>query len=124
VIAADTSSLIAYLAGEAGKDVERIGAAIDAAELHLPPVVVTELLSDPRNFDMLEQKISSLSMLEITPGYWNRAGKTRAELLARSLAAKIPDTLIAQSCIDHDVALITRDADFRHFAKHCGLKLA
>jgi len=23
-----------------------------------------------------------------------------------------------------DVALITRDKDFRHFAKHCGLKLA
>jgi len=32
--------------------------------------------------------------------------------------------LIAQACIDNDVALITRDADFRHFAKHCGLKLA
>ena len=26
--------------------------------------------------------------------------------------------------IDHDLPLITRDADFRHFAKHCGLKLA
>jgi predicted nucleic acid-binding protein len=34
------------------------------------------------------------------------------------------DALIAQSCIDHDVPLITRDTDFRHFAKHCGLKLA
>ncbi len=124
MIAADTSSLIAYLAGETGKDVERISAAIDAAELHLPPVVITELLSDPRNMAVLEPKISSISMLEISPGYWNRAGKTRAALLARSLAAKVPDTLIAQSCIDHDVALITRDADFRHFAKHCGLKLA
>lgn len=124
MIAADTSSLIAYLAGETGKDVERIGSAIDAAELHLPPVVITELLSDLRNLAILEPKLSSISMLEISPGYWNRAGKTRAALLARSLAAKVPDTLIAQSCIDHDVALITRDADFRHFSKHCGLKLA
>jgi hypothetical protein len=31
---------------------------------------------------------------------------------------------IAQSCIDADVKLITRDRDFRHFATHCGLKLA
>jgi predicted nucleic acid-binding protein len=36
----------------------------------------------------------------------------------------LPDTLIAQSCIDHDVALIARDEDFRHFAEHCGLRLA
>ena len=27
-------------------------------------------------------------------------------------------------CVDHDVALITRDTDFRHFVRHCGLKLA
>ncbi len=63
-------------------------------------------------------------MLEITPGYWARAGAMRANLIARSLRARLPDALIAQSCIDHDVALITRDTDFRHFAKHCGLKLA
>jgi predicted nucleic acid-binding protein len=40
------------------------------------------------------------------------------------LKAKVADALIAQSCIDHDVALITRDRGFRHFAKHCGLRLA
>jgi predicted nucleic acid-binding protein len=45
-------------------------------------------------------------------------------LLARKLRARLPDTLIAQSCIDHDIPLIARDTDFRHFAKHCGLKLA
>jgi predicted nucleic acid-binding protein len=45
-------------------------------------------------------------------------------LLARRLRARLADTLIAQSCIDNDVALITRDADFRHFAKYCGLRLA
>jgi predicted nucleic acid-binding protein len=63
-------------------------------------------------------------MLEILPGFWQRAGATRASLLAKGIAAKLPDTLIAQSCIDHNVPLITRDTDFRHFAKHCGLKLA
>jgi hypothetical protein len=31
-------------------------------------------------------------------------------------------TLIAQSCIDHDVPLITADTDFRHYAP-LGLRL-
>jgi predicted nucleic acid-binding protein len=43
-----------------------------------------------------------------------RAGKTKA---------KLADTLIAQLCIDHEVPLITRDRDFSHFQKFCGLKL-
>jgi hypothetical protein len=63
-------------------------------------------------------------MLDLAEGYWIRAAATRANLLSRKLRARLPDALIAQACIDNDVALITRDADFRHFAKHCGLKLA
>jgi predicted nucleic acid-binding protein len=37
-------------------------------------------------------------------------------------AALASDTLIAQTCIDHDVPLITRDQDFRHFVS-AGLTL-
>jgi predicted nucleic acid-binding protein len=37
---------------------------------------------------------------------------------------RLADTLIAQSCIDHHVPLITRDVDFRHFAKLGMLVLA
>ena len=124
MLAADTSSLIAYLAGDTGVDASQIERALDTAELVLPPVVVTELLSDAKNRNILAPQITDCSMLEILPGYWERAGAMRAVLLAKRLTAKIPDTLIAQSCIDHNVALITRDGDFRHFVKHCGLKLA
>jgi predicted nucleic acid-binding protein len=60
----------------------------------------------------------------VIDGYWQRAGESRRALKTHKLKARIADALIAQSCIDHDVALITRDVDFRHFAKHCGLKLA
>jgi predicted nucleic acid-binding protein len=124
VLAADTSSLIAYLSGATGDDVEKLAAALDHNELVLPPVVITELLSDAKNRQSLAPQIIDCATLEILPGYWERAGTTRAILLAMKLSAKVPDALIAQSCIDHDVALITRDGDFRHFAKHCGLKLA
>ena len=124
MIAADTSSLSAYFKGETGKDVERVDSAFADGELRLPPVVLTELLSDPALSDRVRTVIAAFERLEINEGYWERAGDTRRKLKTLGLRAKIADALIAQSCIDHDVALITRDPDFRHFAKHCGLKLA
>jgi predicted nucleic acid-binding protein len=124
MIAADTSSLVAYFKGEAGADVERLAAAIGAGDLVLPPVVVTEILSDPASAVLIDQHIQSLEQLGTTEGYWARAGHAQRMLHKRGFKARVGDALIAQSCIDHDVALITRDRDFRHFAKHCGLKLA
>jgi predicted nucleic acid-binding protein len=65
-----------------------------------------------------------LPLLELSEGFWERAAASRAIILKRKLRARLADTLIAQACIDNDVALITRDHDFRHFATHCGLRLA
>lgn len=124
MIAADTSSLVAYFAGESGEDVEKIVGVMKSGQLVLPPVVVTEILSDPAAAMILEPEIALISTLPIDAGYWTRAAHSRRALQKSRLKAKVADALIAQSCIDHDVALITRDRDFRHFAKHCGLKLA
>jgi predicted nucleic acid-binding protein len=41
----------------------------------------------------------------------------RSRVLAAGRRARLADTLIAQSCLDHDVSLVTADRDFRHFAK-------
>ena len=124
MIAADTSSLSAYFKGESGKDVDRIDSAFLDGELRLPPVVLTELLSDPTLSERFRSILLAFERLDVTEGYWQRAGDTRRKIKTLGLRAKIADALIAQSCIDYDVALITRDPDFRHFAKHCGLKLA
>jgi len=35
----------------------------------------------------------------------------------------VADALIVQSCIDQSTPLVTRDKDFRHFAKIAGLAL-
>lgn len=124
MIAVDTSSLVAYFDGDSGADVERLAAALDAGELVLPPVVVTEILSDPTGSPAVGEQIERIARLEPTDGYWMRAGRARQLLHKHGCKAKVGDALIAQSCIDHDVALITRDRDFRHFVKYCGLKLA
>jgi len=124
MIAVDSSTLIAFIQGDRGSDVQLLDQGMATNELALPAIVLTEVLSDPHLPEPHGTLIRVLPTLDIGDGYWTRAAATRAKLLARRLRARLADTLIAQSCIDHDVALITRDADFRHFAKYCGLKLA
>jgi predicted nucleic acid-binding protein len=124
MIAADTSVIIDYLKGIANAYTDAADNALILADLWISPVVVTELLSDPRPSQQLDSFLEQVLQLEIFPEYWERAGKNRAKLKAKGLKAKTADALIAQSCIDHDVSLLTRDPDFGHFEKHCGLKLA
>jgi predicted nucleic acid-binding protein len=123
MIAADSSSMISYFSGDTADDVAAVRLALQSGQLALPLPVVTEILSD-RAAEAIEADILTLATLPIHPGYWQLAGIARRTLQSRGLKARLGDALIAQACIDNDVALITRDKDFRHFAKHCGLRLA
>lgn len=122
MIAIDTSSLRRFLAGETGPDVDLVRTAIAQGRAVLPPVVMSEILSDPALPAALIEDLSALPVMSVHPGYWSRAGLLRARLLKRGHKAKLADTLIAQSCIDHALPLATHDRDFRHFSRH-GLKL-
>ena len=124
MIAADASSLIAYLQGESASDTDAVTAALEAAELYLPPPVLIELIGRSGTAQAYDAMAVQAGLLPITEGFWLRARQTRSALLGRGLRARALDTLIAQCCIDADVALITRDQDFRHFGQWCGLKLA
>jgi predicted nucleic acid-binding protein len=117
VIAADTSSLRRFLSGQSGEDCDAIAAAIVHRSIVLPPVVLTEMLSDA-SAAQTAAVLSALPLLEVSDGYWARAGQLRARVIAAGQKSKIADSLIAQSCIDHDVALITHDRDFRNFVRH------
>jgi predicted nucleic acid-binding protein len=121
--ARDTSSTIAFLSGDAGNDVSAVKSALEHRQAAFPAVVVTELLSDPTIRADTAAFIRGIPRLEIVDGYWERAGELRARLLRRGLKARLADTLIAQSCLDHEIALVTRDHDFRNFANHAGLIL-
>jgi len=123
MLALDTSSMVAFFAGEEGADRIAVREALQIGAAVLPPVVVTELLSNPMIRAEVLSAVASVPELEITEGYWRRAGELRARILRLGFKARLADTLIAQSCLDHDVALITRDQDFRHFARHAGLRL-
>ena len=123
MIAIDSSSLIAYLQGSTGPDVEAAELALAHRQAALPPAVLTELLRDPKLSSELRGLLLGLPLLEIVDGYWERAGLLRAKLLARKRKAPLADSLIAQSCLDHGVELLARDPDFKPFAEIAGLKL-
>jgi predicted nucleic acid-binding protein len=123
VIAVDTSSMIAFLEGAPGDDVELVQSALDHQQLVLPPPVLTELLSDPALEPSVCALLTALPQLQLEPGFWDRAGLLPASVLKRRLKARVADALIAQSCLDQTVPLVTRDKDVRHFAKAAGLAL-
>lgn len=123
MIALDSSALITYLAGGRGTALDAVDVALGEQQACLPPVVLTELTSDPTLAADIAALFRSLPLLEIRDGYWQRAGELRARVLARGGKARLADTLVAQSCLDHDVPLITLDRDFRTFVRAAGLRL-
>jgi len=123
LVSADTSSLIRYLEGRDGPDVDLIQAAFDRDDFRLTPPVMAELLSWPKPRPLLEPMLAQTPVLSLDDGFWMRVGQNRRTILALGQKAKLADALIAQCCIDADVALVAHDQDFRHFAAHCGLKL-
>lgn len=123
MIAIDTSSIIAYLSEKPGRDTICVDDALEKGIAVFPPLVLVELLSDRNLSEHLVKIFKSIPLLQLAPGFWERAGLLRAKVLGGGHKARIADTLIAQSCIDKSIALITRDRDFRHFQKEGGLML-
>jgi predicted nucleic acid-binding protein len=86
-------------------------------------VVLTELLSDPALSSGVSETLSEIPMIEVEAGYWQRAGLLRGKVLSKHRKARLGDALIAQSCIDRGISLLTRDKNFRAFADAAQLDL-
>lgn len=122
MIALDSSAVARYLDDTRDEASVAAGQAIGARLAVLPPGVLTELLSNPYIAPDAADLVRSVPLLDILPGYWERAAGLRADAKRRGFKAEVADCLIAQSCLDHDIPLITYDLDFRHFVR-AGLKL-
>jgi predicted nucleic acid-binding protein len=123
MIAADTSTWVVYLEGGVGEDAQLLDRALGDSQVVMAPVVLTELLSDPKLPSGVAKTLSEVPLIEIVSGYWQRAGVLRAKVLAKRRRARLGDALIAQCCIDQGIPLLTRDRDFRAFAHAAGLDL-
>ena len=123
MIAADTSTWVAFLEGGSGDDTEALDQALEDRQVVMVPVVLTELLSDPDLPPDVSETLLQVPQTDIRPGFWKRAGMLRAEVLATRRRARLGDALIAQTCIDARVVLLTRDRNFRAFVEAAKLDL-
>jgi predicted nucleic acid-binding protein len=123
MIAADTSTWIAFLEGEHGDDVQFLDRALHDRQVLMVPVVLTELLSDPHLASDVSETLAQIPMIEVKSGYWERTGRLRAKVLSKRRKARLGDALIAQACLDSNVTLITRDADFVAFSDNAELEI-
>jgi predicted nucleic acid-binding protein len=123
MIAADSSTWVAFLSGENAPDTALLRTTLQNHQLSMIPAVLTELLSDSGLAPAAAKSLIALPLIELTPGFWERAGSLRAKVFRRGRRARLGDSLIAQTCLDASVSLITRDGDFRAFAQTSGLQL-
>jgi predicted nucleic acid-binding protein len=123
VIAADTSTWIAYLEGLDAPDTELLDRALADRQVLMVPAVLTELFSDLKPSREIRPVLAGVPLIEIRKGYWERAGALRAKALAKGRKARLGDALIAQTCVDRGISLITRDRDFRAFTEAAGLQM-
>ena len=123
MIAADTSTWIAYLQGERSQDTDMLEKALADGLVLMVPVVLTEVLSDPKLPSKVAATLAEVPLVEVRSGYWQRAGALRARALAKRRKARLGDVLIAQSCLDREIPLLTRDRDFLAFTEGEGLDL-
>ena len=74
MIAVDTSSLIEYLSGGKGLDVDAVETALEHKQAVLPPVVLSELLSDPTLSPDVAGVLTGQSVTTDTSGSFRLAG--------------------------------------------------
>lgn len=123
MIAADTSTWIAFLQGDPGEDTQLLDKALEDRQVLMVPAVLTEVLSNPDLLEEVAETLCEIPLIEVKAGYWERAGALRAKVLANQRRARLGDSLIAQTCVDRGISLITRDRDFRAFAEAADLHL-
>lgn len=123
MIAADSSTWVAFFEGASGHDTELLDKALADRQALMIPAVFTELFSDPVLPPAAARALLDIPMIEFQEGYWHRAGLLRAKVLSHRRKARLGDALIAQTCLDRNIPLLTRDQDFLAFADASQLNL-
>jgi predicted nucleic acid-binding protein len=123
LVGIDASSFARFLEGIHDWDTRLVGLALRDLTATVAGVVVTELLSRPELKAGSRSIVLTVPVLRLKPDYWVRAASLRRDLLLIGANAKIPDVLIAQTCLDYRIPLITYDSGFRRF-EPAGLILA
>lgn len=90
-------------------------------------IVLQELLqgfSGPKDQERIIERLRVLPLLHPTRDTYIEAARLRNTCRRRGVQLGTIDALIAQLCIEHEIALLTTDKDFVHAARFVPLRLA
>jgi hypothetical protein len=103
VIAADTSTWIAFLEGHTGTDTDLLDEALAGKQVLMCPVVLTELLSDPKLDSQVGDALSEITLMGIRDGFgvgpvpcehksWQSGGKRGSAMPLSPKAVLMPES--------------------------------
>jgi tRNA(fMet)-specific endonuclease VapC len=122
-IVVDTSSWVSYFSGHPLPELE---SALQESRVHVPPIVIAELMSGRltvREESAMIDLLESLPVCETPRTHWIRVGRLRRKLSQVGLTVSTPDAHVAQCCLDLRAGLLTQDRIFSRIARHAPLGL-
>jgi len=123
-VVVDTSAWIEFFAGRPVAGLEQ---ALAQSAVWATPVIVSELISGVRGGKRREALLDLLSdfpLCDFGLEHWVRVGDLRRGLAAKGLSVSTPDAHIAQSALDQEALLLSRDGVFSRIAEVVPLLLA
>lgn len=102
-------------------------ALLEGGTVLITGIVLQELLQGfhgPKDQARILERLQVLPFLNPTRGTHVRAAMLRNTCRRHGVQLGTIDALIAQLCIEHDLALLTTDQDFTHAARFIPLRLA
>ena len=113
----DSSVWISLLRGRSGHKVNRLRQLLEDGEAALAAIVIQELLQGARSEEALatlRQRFLALPLLAIGIGTHVAAGTLYARCRWQGITPRSPqDCLVAAVAMEHDVALLAEDRDFK-----------
>jgi predicted nucleic acid-binding protein len=129
VLVVDTSVWVDFLNGHRSLEAEYLATCLtDDVPIALPGLVRAEILAGLRTDAEAERIASLLETFEAAPepataDYVAAGGLYRSCRRAGAAVGSVVDCLIAQVCLSHGYALLTKDKDLRRIAAHTALRL-
>ena len=120
---ADTSIWIDYFLGKPGEDLDLFRAGLNEGRVVMAPAVLSELLSSTEMTADVEKALSEMPFAAPAPDFWKKTGNLRRLLAKQGTNATLADCLVVQSCLEHDLPLLTRDKGIKKFGAKAGLTL-
>lgn len=128
MIVVDSSTWADFFNGAATPHVERLEAALrDEEDLAVLPIVLTEVLQGFKTesgFSTARALLLALPVLQPDVDTHVRAANMFRVLRGEGVTIRgAVDCVIAQTCLDYEALLLSRDRDFEHIARYVGLRL-